>query len=30
MKNKERIILRNTIISDAKRLMEIHPEYRYG
>ena len=30
MENKERIILRNTIISDAKRLMEIHPEYRYG
>ena len=29
-KNKERIILRDTIISDAKRLMEIHPEYRYG
>lgn len=30
MKNKERIILRNANISDAKRLMEIHPEYRYG
>ena len=30
MENKERIILRDTIISDAKRLMEIHPEYRYG
>ena len=30
MENKERTILRDTIISDAKKLMEIHPEYRYG
>lgn len=30
MKNKERTILRDEIISGAKRLMEIHPEYRYG
>ena len=30
MENKERTILRDAIISDAKRLMEIHPEYRYG
>lgn len=29
-KIKKRTILRDTIISDAKRLMEIHPEYRYG
>ena len=29
MENKERIILRDTIISDAKKLMEIHPDNRY-